>query len=153
MHVEIVSFPQTRVASIAHRGSPSSEHETARKLIAWKLEHGLTDQDRYRNFGVHHAARTLDPRDHHVDFCLSIDFDVESNPYGIVNAFIPRLRCARARHLGSRAYNSTADYLYTTWLPVSGEVPGDFPLFFHYVNVGPRVQESEMITDVYLPLK
>jgi len=30
---------------------------------------------------------------------------------------------------------------------------GDFPVFFHYVNVGPDVPEHEMITDVYLPLR
>jgi AraC family transcriptional regulator len=35
----------------------------------------------------------------------------------------------------------------------SGEAPGDFPVFFHYVNVGPNVRREEMITDVYLPLR
>jgi AraC family transcriptional regulator len=30
---------------------------------------------------------------------------------------------------------------------------GDFPLFFHYVNVGPGVREQDMIADVYLSLK
>ena len=30
---------------------------------------------------------------------------------------------------------------------------GEFPWFFHYVNVGPNVQTHEMITDVYLPLR
>lgn len=44
-------------------------------------------------------------------------------------------------------------YLFETWLPQSGESSGDFPIFFHYVNVGPDVREEEMITDVYLPLK
>jgi len=43
--------------------------------------------------------------------------------------------------------------LFTEWLPASGETLGDFPLFFHYVNVGPDVAEHEMITDVYLPLR
>jgi AraC family transcriptional regulator len=36
---------------------------------------------------------------------------------------------------------------------LSGEIPGDFPIFFHYVNVGPVVREEEMITNVYLPLR
>jgi len=44
-------------------------------------------------------------------------------------------------------------YLCGEWLARSGEAPGDFPPFFHYVNVGPNVREEEMITDVYLPLK
>ena len=44
-------------------------------------------------------------------------------------------------------------FLYREWLPQSGERLGDFPIFFHYVNVGPEVKEHDMITDVYLPLK
>jgi AraC family transcriptional regulator len=32
-------------------------------------------------------------------------------------------------------------------------MPGDFPVFFHHVNVGPNVAEYQMITDVYLPLR
>nr|WP_054693466.1 GyrI-like domain-containing protein [Geotalea toluenoxydans] len=66
---------------------------------------------------------------------------------------IPAQRCVRARHVGSRLNNQAAVYLYETWLPQSGESVGDFPMIFHYVNVGPKVREEEMITDVYLPLK
>lgn len=46
-----------------------------------------------------------------------------------------------------------AEWLYREWLPRSGEQLRDYPVFFHYVNVGPDVKEQEMITDVYLPLK
>ena len=38
MDVQIVIFPETKVAAIEHFGSPVSEHGTARKLIAWKVE-------------------------------------------------------------------------------------------------------------------
>lgn len=48
--------------------------------------------------------------------------------------------------------NEAAVYLYEKWLCWSGEAAGDFPIFFHYVNVGPGVLEEEMITDVYIPL-
>ena len=58
-----------------------------------------------------------------------------------------------ARHLGSRRFNAAAVYLYREWLPQSGESLGAFPIFFHYVNVGPDVREDDMITDVYLPLR
>jgi len=29
----------------------------------------------------------------------------------------------------------------------------NFPIFFYYVNVGPKLREADMITDVYLPLR
>ncbi len=57
-----------------------------------------------------------------------------------------------ARHLGPRRFNAAAVYLYREWLPQSGERPGEYPIFFHYVNVGPDVREEDMVTDVYLPL-
>jgi AraC family transcriptional regulator len=154
MDVQIVMFPETKVAAVEHHGPPALEHNTAQKLIAWKLEHGLLDPMKYRSYGVHYTdPHTAPPSEHHVDFCLSIDDDVCPNPYGIINKVIPRCRCALARDVASRSNNKAAVYLYEHWLPQSGESTGDFPVFFHYVNVGPNEREEEMITDVYLPLK
>ena len=154
MDIQIVIFPETKVAAIEHFGPPALEYETARKLIAWKLENRLLDPLKHRSYGVHYTdPRTTPPAGHHVDFCLSIEEDVRPNSYGIINKVIPGGRCARARDIGSRSNNQAAVYLYETWLPLSGESPGTFPIFFHYVNVGPAVREEEMITDVYLPLK
>lgn len=153
MDVRIVVFPETKVAAIEHFGAPAMEHDTLRKLIAWKLEQRLLDPEKYRSYGIHHTdPRTTKPSDHHVDFCLSVDFAVGRNPFGIIDKMIPRLRCAVARDIGSRSCNKAAIHLYEKWLPRSGERAGHFPVFFHYVNVGPHVREEEMITDVYLPL-
>ncbi len=154
MEVRIVVFPETKVAAIEHIGSPATEHETARKLIAWRLERRLVDPLQHRSYAIHYTdPRTTLPSNHHVDFCLSIEEDAGSNSFGIFNKVIPRNRCALARDIGSRYDNKAAVYLYEEWLPKSGEAPGDFPIFFQYVNVGPDVREEEMITDVYLPLK
>lgn len=154
MDVQIVIFPETKVAAIEHRGSPALEHDTAKRLIAWKLEKRFLDPLKYRSYGLHYTdPRTVPPSEHRVDFCLSIEEDVGPNPYGIINKVIPSTRCARARDVGSRYNNKAAAYLCEEWLPQSGHLPGDFPIIFHYVNVGPDVREEEMITDVYLPLK
>jgi len=153
MDVQIVVFPETKVAVVEHRGPPPLEHETAKRLIAWRVRNQL-DRERHRSYGVHYTdPYTTPPADHRVDFCLSVDFDVAPNPEGVINKVIPRRRCALARHYGSRAHNAAAVYLYREWLPQSGESLGDFPIIFHYVNVGPAIKEDEMITDVYLPLK
>jgi len=154
MEVRIVMFPVTKVAAIEHFGSPAREHDTVRKLIAWKIEKRFLDPLKYRSYGVHYTDMQItNPSDHHVDFCLSIDVDVGPNSFGIVNKVIPSHRCAFARDVGSRHKNQAAAYLYEQWLPRSGESPGAFPLVFHYVNVGPHTREEDMITDVYLPLK
>lgn len=154
MDVRIVIFPETRVASITHRGAPSDEHATVLQLVAWKRAHGLLDQARYRSYGLHFTdPRTVAPEDHRVDFCLSIDGEVAPNPYGIVARTIPRQRCALARDVGSRRDNRAAAFLHDRWLPSSGEVVSGAPLIFHYVNVGPGVADEDAITDVYLPLR
>ena len=152
MDVQIVDFPETRVAAVEHHGPPQLEYETAKKLIAWRQLNKI-GRDGHRSYGVHYTdPYTTPPDEHHVDFCISVDFDVAPNELGVVNKIIPARRCAMARHLGSRAHNAAAVFLYREWLPRSGEAAGDFPIFFHYVNVGPDVREDEMITDVYLPL-
>ena len=154
MNVEIVEFPETKVAVVEHFGPAELEHDTARTLIAWKLENRLLDPSKHRNYGVHYTnPRTAPPHKHHVDFCLSVEDDVGENAHGIVNKMIPANRCARARDVGSRSSNNVPIYLYEEWLPKSGEELGEFPIFFHYVNVGPDVTEDQMITDVYLPLR
>ena len=154
MQVSIVTFPETRVAAISHIGSPALEHDTVRKLVAWKLENRLTDQARFRTYGLHYTdPRSVDPEGHRVDFCLSYDAAVEPNPYGIAQMTIPAMRCALARDVGSRLDNKAAQFLYDEWLPRSGEQIATQPLVFHYVNVGPQVKEHEAITDVYMPLR
>jgi len=153
VEVQIVTFPETKVAALEHRGPPALEHQTIRKLITWRLEHRLSP-DRHRSYGVHyHDPRITPPQDYRVDFCISVEQDVAENPHGVVNKVIPGGRCALVRHLGSREQISSAIYLHDLWLPQSGEVLRDFPIFFHYVNVGPQVKTAEMITDVYLPVR
>jgi AraC family transcriptional regulator len=151
VQVRIVTFPQTRVAFITHDGPSDKENEIALKLVAWKRENGLTDQFKYRQYGLHYPAGAASGSSR-VDFCLSIDRDVGANAYGIKEKTIPALRCALARDIGSRMNNRAAPYLVQEWLPTSGERRSDFPLIFHYVNVGPNVKDEDAITDVYMPL-
>ena len=153
MEVRIVNFEETKVALIEHRGAPEHEYETVAKLVKWKLSKGLTDSNKFKNFGIHYSnPHTTSKEKYRVDFCLSVDFNVEENEYGIKNDFIPNLRCAVARDIGSRRDNKAIVYLIEKWLPKSNESIGNFPIIFHYVNVGPNVKSEEMITDVYLPL-
>lgn len=154
MEVKIVTFPETKVAVLNHTGPAHEEHNSVLKLVKWKLENQLLDQSKHRHYGLHYTdSRKVNPNEHRVKFCLSIYDTVEKNNYGIYEKIIPSTRCALARNIGSRSNNQAARFLYETWLPKSDEVMADFPVIFHYVNVGPNVKEQEAITDVYLPLK
>ncbi|WP_417214080.1 AraC family transcriptional regulator [Alcanivorax sp.] len=154
MKVSIVEFPETKVASILHKGSPETEHDTVMKLVQWKIQNQYLDQTKHRNYGLHHIPEKFSkPADHRVDFCLSVDSEVAPNEFGIFDSTIPACRCALARDVGSRSNNQAVKYLINEWLPRSQERLSGEPIIFHYVNVGPNVKEDEAITDVYLPLQ
>lgn len=153
MEVRIVTFPETRVVTVTHRGAPSAEYDTVRRLVAWKLAQNLRDPSRYRHYGLHYTnPHAVAPEDHRVVFCLSVD-DAVALDDGMRHAVIPAQRCALARDIGSRTDNRAARHLYRHWLPASGEVMADAPLIFHYVNVGPEIRTEDAVTDVYLPLR
>ncbi|MFT5852375.1 MAG: AraC family transcriptional regulator [Colwellia sp.] len=153
MDVEIVNFPETKVAAIEHHGWPKFEQESVKKLVLWRIENKLPPSDHHRSYGVHYNdPNKISPSDYRVDLCVSVVFDVVKNLYGVVTKVIPANRCAKVRHLGSRKNVTAATTLYEEWLPDSGEELAESPIFFHYVNVGSQVKESEMITDVYLPI-
>jgi len=150
--VHIAQFAQTRVACIEHRGSPSEEYSTTAKLVTWRIRNRLPPS-RHATYGLHYTDyRTIEPSQHLVEFCVATDDEVAPNPEGVVAKTIQACRCAVARHLGSGKNNLAAFYLWDQWLPTSGEHPSGLPMIFHYVNVGPNLRESDMVTDVYLPL-
>lgn len=152
MHVRIVDFPETKIAVLEHHGQPALEYQSIQKLIEWRIQNKLPPE-KYRSYGLHYNdLRKIQPEEYHVDLCVSIDSEIPPNPQGVINKVIPASRCAVARHLGSRENMDTAVYLYEVWFPSSGETLRDFPMFFHYVNVGAQIQERDMITDVYLPV-
>lgn len=141
------------MAAVWHRGPPHLEHVAIRRLIDWRLENNMPP-GRHRTYGIHYNdPHTTPPEDYRVDICVSVERDIPPNPQGLVNKTIPGGRCAVARHIGSRDNVSAASYLYAVWYPSSGEVLRAFPIFFHYVNVGPDVHDHDMITDVYLPIR
>ncbi len=152
MEVEIVNFPETKVAVMEYRGPASLEHESVTKFIKWRIQNNYVGPQ-HKSYGVHYNSPDVIPEeDYKVDLCFSVTTDIAENSEGVVNKMLPNSRCALTRHLGSRENMTSAGDLYNRWLPTSGETLGDFPVFFHYVNVGPNVTEEEMITDIYLPL-
>ncbi len=153
MQVDIVDFPETLVAALEHHGPEHLTDKTTRKFIEWRQANGFRP-GMGNTYGVHYSnVVTTLPEDYRLDLCLSIAKPIAENPQGVVNKTIPAGRCARVRHIGSRHHIHPAEWIYREWLPQSGEELRDFPIFFHYVNLGPDVKEHEMITDVYLPLK
>lgn len=155
MDVKIIDLEKMKVAMIEHRGSPERIFETTAKFINWRKTTGLSPVKSSRNFGIAYDDPQLTPpAEFRFDFCGSIDRDVPQNTDGIKTSFIPSGRYAVVRHKGS--LDNIADsvyYLYRQWLPQSGEELRDYPCMFEYLNLIPDVDECDLLTDVYIPLK
>ena len=45
------------------------------------------------------------------------------------------------------------EWLYGTWLPQSGRDPGDAPCLEEYLNSPRDTAPTELLSDIYLPLR
>jgi AraC family transcriptional regulator len=155
MKVAVVEFKETKVAVLEHCGAPERVMESVEKFIQWRKTTGLSPVKTSQSFGVpFRDPNTAPPEEFRFDICGSIDADVPANEYGVKTGTIPGGRCAMIRHYGSRDTISDSVYsLYRQWLPDSGEEPRDYPCYFRYVNLLPEVDECDLITEIYLPIK
>jgi AraC family transcriptional regulator len=152
--VEIVTFPETNVGVLEHRGDPRRIGDTIRAFIAWRRENHLPPRTSATYNLLYNDPDTTPPEEFRLDLCAAVKGDVAPNAPGVVARTIPGGRCARLRHVGSDdGFAATLDWLYKEWLPASGEEPRDFPLFLQRVKMFPDVPEREAVTDVFLPLR
>lgn len=152
--VEVVTFPETKVAVLEHRGDPRRIGDTIRAFIAWRRENHLPPRTSATYNLLYNDPDTTPPEEFRLDLCAAVKGDVAPNAPGVVARTIPGGRCARLRHVGSDdGFAATLDWLYKEWLPASGEEPRDFPLFLQRVKMFPDVPEREAVTDVFLPLR
>jgi AraC family transcriptional regulator len=114
MHVNIVDFPETKVALLVHRGPESKEMQTVRKFIRWRRENGC-GPDKSGTYSIFYDdPNTIAPEDYRFGVCAAVDGDIEDNAYGVVNSLIPAGRCAVLRQIGSPNHlDQSARYLLT----------------------------------------
>ncbi|QUN05163.1 AraC family transcriptional regulator [Shewanella yunxiaonensis] len=156
MDVKIVDFPPRNIAYLSHRGSPQRVLDSAAKFIAWRKQTGLSPVASSETYAVPYSdPNTVAPEDFRLDICGTIQqSQIPYNEFGVIAGTLPGGRCAVARHYGSHDHIGDTVYrLYREWLPQSGEELRDFPCYFHWLNFVHEVDESELMTDVYLPLK
>lgn len=72
----------------------------------------------------------------------------------MVEGVIEGGRCSVLRHTGTDGGLAAAvRWLYADWLPRSGEVLRDFPLYLQRLKFFPDVPEHAAVTDIFLPLR
>jgi AraC family transcriptional regulator len=152
--VNIREVPETAGAVMQHRGDPARIGETIQRFIAWRRAAGLPPKVSATFNVFHDDPRTTPPAEYRLDLCAATASLIQANDDGVEAGTIPGGRCAVLRVVGSADdLEPAALFLYSDWLPASGEEPRDFPLFCQRVTFFPEIAEHAAITDLYLPLK
>ncbi len=152
--VRLTEFEGARVAAFEHRGDPALVPDSLRKFIAWRKEHRLPPS-KHATFNIlYDDPADVEPAAFRLDLCVATSS--ESLPLASSMAWktIPKGRCALLRHVGSdETLGESIRWLYSSWLPTSGETPRDFPLFVKRERFFPDVPEHDVVTDIYLPVE
>ena len=153
-NVEIINFPDTKVAALEHHGDPKTIGESVLRFIEYRKQHHLHPSTNDTFNIAYNNPTDVPAQDFRIDLCVATDQPVGGNQYGIVSKTIPGGRCAVLRHFGSDdTLGETVRRLCTEWFPQSGEIRRDVPLFFQRIKFSPEVSEDDSIIDVYLPLQ
>ena len=146
--VTIMAFAATPIITLDHVGPPHMLGASIGRFIAWRRANRAGPQST-RTFNLFAGDGESEPQ---VTLACSRLPGLLPGE-GMGEGLIPAGRCARLRLTGpADDLEAPANWLYREWLPMSGEALRDFPLFAERSNFGPGIPESEMVTDLYLPL-
>lgn len=150
--VSVVTLPEQRCASIDHVGSYMQIDHAMGRLFAQLSKQGdlpeapsmigvfFDDPD----IGEETVLRSR--------ACMPVSNDVAIDG-PLVETVLEGGHYARLNYTGPYAAMRDAyRWLLGTWLPVSGHEPGDAPIFEAYLNDPSQVTQSELRTDIHLPL-
>lgn len=149
----IKSFDGVHLATLEHRGDYQTIGRRFEELTAWAAANGLLATPR-RWFGIYYDDPDTVPA---AQLRSEAGVEVEPGtvlPPGMTLRHITPGRVASIVHKGAyaeleRAYRA----LYGGWLPASGGEADDRPAFEEYLNNPREVPASELLTEVFLPLK
>lgn len=138
-----------------HKGDYMKIGQQFEQLQGWlATRHLINDTTRF--FGVYFDdPETVEETQLRSLACIKVDnrdsFPMEE---GLKRFDIKAGRCAVMHYKGPYA-NMDAAYrwLFSNWLPQSGEQVGDQPAFEEYLNDVNAVPQTELLTDIYIPLK
>lgn len=152
--IELVDFPETRIAVLEHKGDPKGIPNSVRKFISWRKENGLPPSESATFNILHDNPNEVSLSGYRIDICAEIKSHVKDNKEGIIEKIIPSGMCAKLRYVGSNEQlDEAVSFIYSAWLPRSSMETRDFPLFLQRIKFFPECAEHEAITDIFLPLR
>jgi AraC family transcriptional regulator len=152
MQVDIEQFPETRLATVQHRGPYNEIGKAFERLGSIAGPAGL-----FAHAGGMVAIYHDDPESTPVaelrsDAGLIVRSDVEL-PRGVEETRIPAGRYAKTTHIGPYdGLGNTWGKFMGEWLPSSGHKVGDGPAFEIYVSDMRTTPKEQLRTDLYVPV-
>ncbi|WP_119300189.1 AraC family transcriptional regulator [Dongia deserti] len=152
-HVEIRTLPQMQAVTIPHRGSYMEIGRAFEKLFGVLGARNLLGPG-LRMFGIYYDDPASVPQAELRSRAAIIAPAALSIEPPLEPVIIAAGEYAVLRHKGPYAdMRGAYEWLYGTWLPQSAREPADAPCVEEYLNTPRDTPPTELISDIYLPLK
>lgn len=150
--VEIENAPEYRLGALLHQGPYTAISKVFENLVniasaeqLWPRTRGMV--------GVHYDDPNVVSEDRLKSHAGLVMADDRPLPEALQEVMLPANRCAVLHYKGPyTAIKVAYDYLYGDWLPKSGYEPADSPPYEVYLNSPFDTEESDLLTDIMLPL-
>jgi AraC family transcriptional regulator len=149
----IEAVQTTRIAFVRHNGPQTTIEKTFRRFIDWCSDKGLL-QDNTKYIGISHeedgAGGAAEPR-----YDCAITIGREFRPEGEVEVGnIEAGEYAVVTYQGPYwGVDAAYTWLTESWIKQLGRQPRHAPAFEVYLNDASTVPESQLLTDVHVPLE
>jgi AraC family transcriptional regulator len=151
--IAIRDVPKLHVVSLEHVG-PYMQIGQAFDRLFGTLDAAVLARPNLRMLGVYYDDPDAVAEDRlRARACVAVDMPAAVDP-PLAPAEIAGGRYAVLRHKGAYATMRAAyQWLYGTWLVEAGEEARDAPVLEEYLNNPRDTRPTELLTDVYLPLR
>lgn len=151
--VTIETLAPLSVIGIDHRGPYSEIGTSFGRLAAWAAGHGAMGPET-RMFGIYYDdPEAVPPEELRACACMLLP------PHAVPEGPVRRETLAGGRHASIVHKGPYAElemayrWLFTQWLPQSGEEVAEAPCFEEYLNDCRTLPPAEWLTRIHLPLK
>ncbi|CAJ51010.1 AraC family transcriptional regulator [Bordetella avium] len=152
--VNLVSYPGLTLAALPHQGDYQRIGESFDRLALLAVNQGLIAP--HAESGPWIGVYYDDPRQVETGRLRSHACVASKGAPGdpLQTLVIPAMRCGVVEYLGPYTEIDHAyDWMFSEWLPASGEEPLDFPMFEEYANDPKTTPAAALLTRIYLPLR
>ena len=147
------SMPEKRLAALLHKGPYDGIGKCFERLVETATKENLWPRTA-GTVGVHYCdPNVVDEKDLRAHAGLVMT-DQQPFPQELEEVVLPAGPCAILQYKGPyTAIKVAYDYLYGDWLPKSGKEPADLPPYEVYLNNPADTEESELLTNIVIPLQ